>query len=78
MQSLYNILPIVCLNDMLLAIFISIPSYNNNKEFGIVVMLRLFVLAIRPSLILMPVPKEHVMLLWQLKLKMQLLLLLLS
>lgn len=36
MQSLYNILPIVCLNDTLLTIFISIPSYNNNKEFGIV------------------------------------------
>lgn len=36
MQSLYNILPIVYLNDTLLAIFISIPSYNNNKEFGIV------------------------------------------
>lgn len=60
------------------AISVFIPSYNNNKEFGIVVMHRLVVVAIRLSLILMPVPKEHVMLLWQLKLKMQLLLLLLS
>lgn len=60
------------------AISVFIPSYNNNKEFGIVVMHRLFVLAIRPSLILMPVPKEHVTLLWQLKPKMRLLPLLLS
>ena len=60
------------------AIPVFIPSYNNNKEFGIVVMHRLIVVAIRLSLILMLVLKEHVTLLWQLKPKMRLLPLLLS